>query len=197
MTVSIWQEIPDPIQAEHDDVVIGAGIVGSYTATCLHERGRDVALVDARFPAAGASGRNAGFVLTAQRESYPDLIKQVGRDIMKLPVTWQGHNESAVVIDRAGKVRGMYDVTSISQSKKLEMLLKKCLAETVTREETEEKGEDALKGQSNANPTSTSASRPNSSFHLFHSPGRKPRVNPQLALGVRGCLAAVGGCTLR
>ncbi|MCZ6676027.1 MAG: FAD-dependent oxidoreductase [Candidatus Poribacteria bacterium] len=80
MTVSVWQEIPEPIQAEHDDVVIGAGIVGSYTATCLRERGRDVALVDARFPAAGASGRNAGFVLTAQRETYPELIRQVGRE---------------------------------------------------------------------------------------------------------------------
>jgi len=65
-------------------------------------------------------------------------IKRVGRDIMKLPVTWQGHNESAVVIDRAGKVRGMYDVTSISQSKKLEMLLKKCVAEAVPHEESEE-----------------------------------------------------------
>jgi gamma-glutamylputrescine oxidase len=79
MTVSVWHEMPDPMQVEHDDVVIGAGIVGSHTATLLHERGRDVALVDARFPAAGASGRNAGFVLTAQRETYPDLIKQLGR----------------------------------------------------------------------------------------------------------------------
>ena len=80
MTVSVWQEMPEPIQAEHDDVVIGAGIVGAYTATLLRERGRDVALVDARFPAAGASGRNAGFVLTSQREPYPVLIEQVGRE---------------------------------------------------------------------------------------------------------------------
>lgn len=56
-------------------------------------------------------------------------IKRVGRDIMKLPVTWQGHNETAVVIDQQGKVRGMYDVTSRMQSKKLEALLKKVLAE--------------------------------------------------------------------
>ncbi|NOZ41053.1 MAG: SCO family protein [Planctomycetes bacterium] len=61
-------------------------------------------------------------------------IKRVGKEIMKLPVTWQGHNESAVVIDRTGKVRGMYDMTSISQSKKLELLLKKCLAETTSPE---------------------------------------------------------------
>ena len=59
MSVSRWQEVAEPLQAEHDDVVIGAGIVGSYTATLLHQRGRDVAVVDARFPAAGASGRGA------------------------------------------------------------------------------------------------------------------------------------------
>jgi len=62
-------------------------------------------------------------------------IKRVGRDIMKLPVTWQGHNESAVVIDRAGKVRGMYDVTSNSQTEKLKLLLKKLLAEPMPTEE--------------------------------------------------------------
>ena len=43
MTVSQWQEVSEPLQAEHDDVVIGAGIVGSYAATLLHQRGRDVA----------------------------------------------------------------------------------------------------------------------------------------------------------
>ena len=80
MTVSFWQPVPDPIRAEHDDVVIGAGIVGSYAAWILKQRGRDVALVDARHPAAGASGRNGGFVMTSQRESYPDLVEQVGRD---------------------------------------------------------------------------------------------------------------------
>ena len=79
MTLSKWQELDEPLQTAHDDVVIGAGIVGSYAATLLHQRGRDVALVDARFPAAGASGRNAGFVLTSQRETYPALIAQVGR----------------------------------------------------------------------------------------------------------------------
>ena len=92
MTVSVWQEVPEPIQAEYDDVVIGAGIVGAYTATLLHERGRDVALVDARFPAAGASGRNAGFVLTGQREPYPVLIEQIGREAAREILTMVREN---------------------------------------------------------------------------------------------------------
>ena len=39
MTVSVWQEVPEPVQAEHDDVVIGAGIVSAYTAPLLRKRG--------------------------------------------------------------------------------------------------------------------------------------------------------------
>lgn len=58
-----------------------------------------------------------------------DYIKRVGEDIMKLEVTWRGHKDYAIVIDRAGKMRGMFDATSISQSKKLRALLLKCLAE--------------------------------------------------------------------
>ena len=92
MTVSVWQEMPEPIQAEHDDVVIGAGIVGAYTATLLRERGHNVALVDARFPAAGASGRNAGFVLTSQREPYPVLIEQIGREAAREILTMVREN---------------------------------------------------------------------------------------------------------
>lgn len=56
-------------------------------------------------------------------------IKRVGEEIMKLEVTWRGHKDYAVVIDRDGKVRGMYDATSISQSQKLRVLLLECLAE--------------------------------------------------------------------
>ena len=101
MTVSLWHDVPDPIQVEHDDVVIGAGIVGSYAATILGQRGRDVALVDARFPAAGASGRNAGFVLTAQRETYPVLIEQVGQEDARLILD--------MVRDNVGRMRSMVD----------------------------------------------------------------------------------------
>jgi cytochrome oxidase Cu insertion factor (SCO1/SenC/PrrC family) len=58
-----------------------------------------------------------------------DYIKRVGEDIMKLEVTWRGHKDYAIVIDREGKVRGMFDATSINQSKKLRVLLLECLAE--------------------------------------------------------------------
>jgi protein SCO1/2 len=56
-------------------------------------------------------------------------IKRVGEDIMKMEVTWRGHKDYAIVIDRAGKVRGMFDATSINQSKKLRVLLLECLSD--------------------------------------------------------------------
>jgi len=56
-------------------------------------------------------------------------IQRVGEDIMKLPITWRGHNESAIVIDRKGEVRGMFDATSTRESKQLRKLLLKCLEE--------------------------------------------------------------------
>jgi len=62
-------------------------------------------------------------------------IQRVGEDIMKLPINWRGHTESAVVIDRKGKVRGMHDATSTRASKLLRKLLLECLEEKVPAEE--------------------------------------------------------------
>ncbi|MEJ8570582.1 FAD-dependent oxidoreductase [Microbaculum marinum] len=46
----------------YDAVVVGAGIAGTATATCLRRHGMSVALLDARHPGWGASGRNPGFL---------------------------------------------------------------------------------------------------------------------------------------
>jgi protein SCO1/2 len=56
-------------------------------------------------------------------------IKRVGEDIMKVEVSWKGHKNTAIVIDRSGKVCGMFDATSMTQSEKLRQLLVKCLEE--------------------------------------------------------------------
>ena len=75
MTVSVWQELAEPPEhADHDVAVVGAGIAGSYVARMLVDAGKDVALVDAREVAAGASGRNAGMVLTGMRHYYNDAL---------------------------------------------------------------------------------------------------------------------------
>jgi len=58
-----------------------------------------------------------------------DYVTRVGQDFMKLQLGWKGHQDYAVVVDRQGEVRGMFDATSHSQSLRLRTLLLKCLAE--------------------------------------------------------------------
>ena len=81
MTVSVWQEMAaNPTTVTHDVAVIGAGMVGSHLAGLLTHAGQDVALIEARHPAAGASGRNAGMVLVGSRDSYSEAVERFGRD---------------------------------------------------------------------------------------------------------------------
>ena len=60
-----------------------------------------------------------------------DYIKRIGKDLMSLEINWKGHKDYAVVTDKNGKVRGMYDATSKRQTEKLKLLLQECLAEDV------------------------------------------------------------------
>lgn len=78
MTVSYWQDQSAGQILDCDIAVIGAGIVGAYTARCLHEAGQDVILLEARHVAAGATGRNAGMVLTGLAAYYHEAVTQYG-----------------------------------------------------------------------------------------------------------------------
>jgi protein SCO1/2 len=62
-----------------------------------------------------------------------DYIMRIGQG-MHLDVYRQGHKDYAVVIDKTGKIRGMYDATSKSQSERLRTKLLECLAEPYPRE---------------------------------------------------------------
>ena len=48
---------------------------------------------------------------------------------MKLHLSLKGHQDEVVVIDKEGKIRGIFDGTSESQTKRLQSLLLECLAE--------------------------------------------------------------------
>ena len=48
---------------------------------------------------------------------------------MKLYLSRKGHQDYAVVVDKAGKIRGMFDATSTSDSERLQTMLLKCVAE--------------------------------------------------------------------
>lgn len=78
--------------------VIGAGLAGVGTALSLIERGcRDVLVVDAGGPGAGASGRNGGFVFAGYSLDNEVLIKQLGACTA---ATMHGQTRQAVALIR-------------------------------------------------------------------------------------------------
>lgn len=81
MSVSIWQQSSQiNTQYNCEIAVIGAGIAGAYTAFNLAAWGKKVAVLEARFPAAGATGRNAGMCLLGAADNYATGIDRFGRD---------------------------------------------------------------------------------------------------------------------
>ena len=78
MTVSHWQtDFPRPTE-EVDVLVVGAGLIGCAAAYFAHEAGHDVTIVDARDMAHGASGRNAGFMITGLDSYYHRAVERYG-----------------------------------------------------------------------------------------------------------------------
>jgi len=59
-------------------LVVGAGLAGLAVARAFAARGASVCVADAFGPGAGASGRNAGFVLACHPWDYPALRARLG-----------------------------------------------------------------------------------------------------------------------
>lgn len=72
----------EPLTGSHDtDVaVIGAGITGVSAALWLARSGVRVVVLEGRTVAAGASGRNGGFLLSGTAESYSAAVARFGRE---------------------------------------------------------------------------------------------------------------------
>lgn len=80
MTVSVWQADGRQPVREVDVLIVGAGIVGTAAALAVRRLGREPVITEARDVALGASGRNAGFMITGLDAYYHHAIARYGHD---------------------------------------------------------------------------------------------------------------------
>ncbi|HEX7069896.1 MAG TPA: FAD-dependent oxidoreductase [Rhodothermales bacterium] len=79
-TLSFWQFEGREVPREADFLVVGAGITGASTAWWIRQRAPDarIVLIDRGSVAAGASGRNAGFLLRGTVRLFSEEVREVG-----------------------------------------------------------------------------------------------------------------------
>lgn len=88
-TTSFWQaegaSLPDQTQPIRrvEVLVIGAGLIGAAAAYHVVQTGREVVITDMMDVAMGASGRNAGFMITGLDSYYHNAIKTYGRAVTR------------------------------------------------------------------------------------------------------------------
>lgn len=83
MTVSIWQADGKQPVREVDVLIVGAGIVGTAAAVFVKQHGRTPVITEMRDVAQGASGRNAGFMITGLDAYYHHAIARYGHDVVR------------------------------------------------------------------------------------------------------------------
>jgi len=67
-----------PLPPVADVVVVGGGVLGASAALWLARAGARPLVLDQAGPAAGASGRNGGLLVSGAAESYPDAVARLG-----------------------------------------------------------------------------------------------------------------------
>jgi len=110
VTEPIWSPpAPRPVRAlppRADVVVVGGGITGVTALRWLALRGVDAVLLERHQLAAGASGRNAGFLLMGVAANYAMAVRQHGRDVAH--EVWQFTAESHALLAGALQGRARY-----------------------------------------------------------------------------------------
>lgn len=80
MTISLWHQTEHPERIGVDLAIIGGGIAGLSAALEASRLGQRVVLLERHTIGAGASGRNAGFLMRGAADNYAAAIEQHGRD---------------------------------------------------------------------------------------------------------------------
>lgn len=108
MTTSIWHAEDTQAVREVDFLVVGAGLIGCSSAYFAAQAGREVIITDQYDVALGASGRNAGFMITGLDTYYHHAIEKYGEAVTR--ETWALSERTLsfwrqIVAQSAGAVR--------------------------------------------------------------------------------------------
>jgi gamma-glutamylputrescine oxidase len=103
--------VPPSMPRRAEVVIVGGGITGVALLDALRRRDVDVVLLERSHLAAGASGRNAGFLLAGVAENYARAVDRHGRSVAAevWAFTMQNHaliTTMAATLDAAHHVRG-------------------------------------------------------------------------------------------
>ncbi|MBJ7608902.1 MAG: FAD-binding oxidoreductase [Candidatus Dormibacteraeota bacterium] len=93
---------PRALPHRADVVIVGGGITGVTLLGLLGQRHVDAVLVERDQIAAGASGRNAGFLLAGVAENYARAVHIYGRDVARAvwEFTLENHALTAAAVER-------------------------------------------------------------------------------------------------
>lgn len=103
MTVSIWRRSMSLGLQSCDVAVIGAGICGLSAAAELTRRGLRTIVIERQSVGAGASGRNAGFLMRGAADNYWAACEQYGRELARK--LWRISEENLSMLRGAGLER--------------------------------------------------------------------------------------------
>lgn len=83
MTISHWRRTAALGERACDTLVLGAGVAGLSAALALRARGIDTIVADRAAIGAGASSRNAGFLMRGAADNYAAATRTWGRPITR------------------------------------------------------------------------------------------------------------------
>lgn len=100
MTVSIWRRTDSLGVIDCDLAVVGAGIAGVAAALAAERRGQRVVVIERYDLAAGASSRNAGFLMRGAAENYAAAAHEFGRE--RAAEVWRWTEENLAMLRAEG-----------------------------------------------------------------------------------------------
>ncbi|MEQ8845718.1 MAG: FAD-binding oxidoreductase [Phycisphaerales bacterium] len=92
MTVPFWSRSSQPRPVDADAIVVGGGVCGLSAALHLRRRGLRVVVFERHTPGAGASSRNAGFLMRGLAENYRVARDTLGAALARDVWHWSEEN---------------------------------------------------------------------------------------------------------